>query len=207
MKTLKAVSEDDAKGVHNSCPTCWTTRGETLEDILANHSELMELWEISLQTVKESEMRSRIIGAQTVMNTFKYMFGCKLGHLLLNMTDNLSKTLQSTTMTAAEGQHLTSLTVKALKNIRNDSDFDNLWEAAIQQQQSLDVEEPVLPRKRRCPVRYETGSRTLYHDFNTAKDKYRAIYFAGVDAAVTCIQERLDQTDWKEYNALKGSSF
>ena len=35
--------KNDSKGVHTLCSTRWTVRGESLESILNNFDELMEL--------------------------------------------------------------------------------------------------------------------------------------------------------------------
>ena len=35
----------DPKTIHVFCPTRWAVHGETLESVLKNHTELIELWE------------------------------------------------------------------------------------------------------------------------------------------------------------------
>ena len=53
---------------------------------------------------KESEMRACIIGVQSYIKTFDFFFGIILGELILRHSDNLSKTLQSPKLSAAEAQ-------------------------------------------------------------------------------------------------------
>ncbi len=43
-----------------------------LQSILANYEALLKLWEESLEHVKETEMRARIIGVQSCMRTFEF---------------------------------------------------------------------------------------------------------------------------------------
>ena len=86
------------------------------------------------------------------------MFGVYLGHLLLRHTDNLSKTLQSTTMSASEGQKIAYMTVATLETLRDDGQFDLLWKKVEIHALSLDVESPKLPRKRKVPLRYAEGT-------------------------------------------------
>ena len=38
-------SKNDAKSIHTFCTMCWKVGGETLESILQNYAELLELWE------------------------------------------------------------------------------------------------------------------------------------------------------------------
>ena len=47
-----------------------------------------------------------------------------LGELILNHTDNLSRTLQKTNISAAQGQSVAKLTVITLQKIRNDQSFE-----------------------------------------------------------------------------------
>ena len=45
LDEIRNHSKNDAKSIHTFCPTCWTVRGETLEGVLQNHAELLELWD------------------------------------------------------------------------------------------------------------------------------------------------------------------
>ena len=49
------------------------------------------------------------------MQTFEYFFGTCLLHSILRHTNNLSKTMQHTIMSAAEAQHLAAMTVTTLQ--------------------------------------------------------------------------------------------
>ena len=55
------------------------------------------------------------------MKSFDLFFGVSLGELLLSHSDNLSKTLQLTSMSAVEGQKIADMTVCTLKSIRTDN--------------------------------------------------------------------------------------
>ncbi len=52
----------------------------------------------------QPDVKGRIIGIQTQMSKFKLLFGLKLCERILLITDNLSKTLQNQSLSAAEGQ-------------------------------------------------------------------------------------------------------
>ena len=49
-------------------------------------------------------MRGRIIGVQIQMHCFDYYFGVYILQLLLKHSDNLSKAIQNSEMSACEGQ-------------------------------------------------------------------------------------------------------
>ena len=98
-------------------------KAECLDRILSNYKVLYVLWEESLDYVKETDMRSRIIGVQACMRSFDFLFEAMLGELLLRHTDNLSKTLQSPEISAADGQVVAAITVKTIQSLRTDENF------------------------------------------------------------------------------------
>ena len=48
-------------------------------------------------------MKACIIGVETQLKAYRTYFGIQLGYSLLQYSDNLSKTLQSDTLYAADG--------------------------------------------------------------------------------------------------------
>ena len=90
--------------------------------------------------------------------TFQYLFGVALGQLILRHCNNLSKTLQSPKLSAAEGQRIALMTVATLHVLRDDTQFDLFWKSLQETRTKLDVDDPVLPSKRKVPRRYEDGS-------------------------------------------------
>ena len=106
FKDLKAEISPDTVGFRILCPTRWTVRNETFNNILQNYSALLELWEAILDDKPDSEVRAKVNGIDSQMKTFQFYFGVCLLHSVLSQTDNLSKTLQHTTFSAAEDQQL-----------------------------------------------------------------------------------------------------
>jgi len=120
LQKLKEKMPNDSPGICVLCPTRWTVRAQALHGILANYEVLQILCDELLEIVKDTEMRSQIQGVSSCMKSFDFYFGVSLGELLLNHSDNLSKTLQSGTMSAAEGQKIADMTVRTLNSIRTD---------------------------------------------------------------------------------------
>ena len=86
------------------------------------------------------------------METFNFFFRLCLGQRHYSLTDNLSKTLPKEKMSAASGQRLAFLTAKTIQSMRNDSNFDLFYQRVSKKaERSDDLNEPVLPRKRRQP--------------------------------------------------------
>ena len=92
-------------------------------------SVLQELGEIVLDGNVNPDVRARVIGVQVKMESFEFFFGISVGKPDLNHGDNLSAALQSSTISAAEGQHLASLTVSTIAKICMDQCFSLFWDS------------------------------------------------------------------------------
>lgn len=122
--------------------------------------------EESLLTIKNTEMKGRIIGAQSVTKTFSFLFGCILGEKILLQTDNLSRTLQSPKLSAVEAHQLSNAVVnkkKLEKERSDDKEFSKFWVFVNKKKEELGIDDPQLPRKRKHPER-------LTENFGNAQD-------------------------------------
>jgi len=115
LKNIQVNMCDHTSGFRILCPTRWTVRNETFCSIIENYTALIELWHEILDEKIDSDVRARVCGVSSQMITFDYYFGVRLSHMILRHTDNLSKTLQSTKLSAAEGQELAKKTVTTLQ--------------------------------------------------------------------------------------------
>lgn len=148
FQKLKSDLAPDTPGFRILCSTRWTVRAASLQSVLDNYQVLFEVWEDALGSKLDGEMRARIIGVDAQMHTFDFLFGVSLGCLLLRHTDNLSKSLQNKTLSAAQGQRLASLTLSVLKSLRTEDNFKKFYALVIKDQTSFQINDPALPRKR-----------------------------------------------------------
>ena len=138
----------------------------------------------------------------TGMRTFDFLFGIILGELLLCRSDNLSKTLQSPHRSAAEGQKIAAISVKTLKSVKTDENFQAFWGKVQRTANQLQVESPSLPRKRRAPKRNEsTRNEVVFPE--QVEDYYHPIFFEGIDRIVNGIEMRFDQPGFQTYKKLE----
>ena len=190
---LQMIRDDlslECSGFRVLCPTRWTVRANILKSILDNWTAINSVWTISLGEKLDPEMRGRIIGVQAQMVKFEYFFGISILQILLRHSDNLSKTLQSPKITASEGQKLSNLTVKTLISLRSDTLFNNLWEKLKKEANTLGIEEPSLPRKRKRNGKLLSGNETqFYCDIEEVAIYYKRVYFYAIDTIVTYIQD------------------
>ena len=201
---IRAETQNESRGVHAFCPTRWTVRGESLDAVLNNHLELMELWEWSLEICKDTEMKARIRGVQGMMTTFPFYFGSTLGAFILKHTDNLSYALQGSCMSAAQGQQVAEEVCKTLSRDRSEAAFDLFWTRLLKRKSEVDaVAEPQLPRKRRASARQEVGDRGTHYFPSTPNKHFRLMYYAAIDVTTECIRTRFNQKDFKVYQSIQ----
>ena len=135
------------------------------------------------------------------MTTLNFYFGCTLGEQLLRQTDNLSRALQDSSASTAQGNSLAQDVVKTLLKDRTDTLFSLFW-ARILQPKTTDIQtidDPKLPRKRKGPVRHKVWEEDTHHFPETPKDHYRRIYINAIDTVTQCIATRFEQEDFKIY--------
>ena len=204
LDKIRAETQNESRGVHAFCPTRWTVRGESLEAVLNNYMELMELWEWSLDICKDTEIKARIRGVQGMMAAFPFYFGCTLGSFILKHTDNLSHALQGSSMSAAQGQQVAEEVSKTLSRDRSEAAFDLFWTRLLKRKSEVDaVAEPQLPRKRRAPARQEVGDSGTHYFRSTPKEHFRHMYYAAIDVSKECIRTRFNQKDFKVYQSIQ----
>ena len=78
-----------------------------------------------------------------------------VGELLLKHAENLSRTLQHKSLSAAEGQRMASMIVETLKGIMGEEQLYLFQTKETNKAGAIDVGEPALPRRRRAPMRYD----------------------------------------------------
>lgn len=204
LKEIRLESGNMDPGVHSFCPTRWTLHGQTLQSILDNHKELMELWDWSLSVLNDTEMKARIRGVQSYMKKFDFLFGCHLGKLLLSQTDNLSKTIQKPQTSAVEAQSLAKCVLSVLASDRSDERFQLFWDKVQLAKSDLDIDDAQIPRKRKISSKFETGERGTYFYDDKPENMYKRVYFEGFDSVIAFIKDRFEQEDYKIYAQMQG---
>lgn len=173
-----------------------------MQSILNNYAVLRDLWIESLDAVKNTEMKARIQGVSSQMDSFEYFYGVSFGNLILRHSDNLSRTLQKADISAAEGQEAATMSLQTLKSLRLDANFKLFWTKVTRMAETLQVSEPRLPRHKKVPRRLDDGDADT--NFPTSpEDHYRRIYFEALDLITTCITSRFNQPGFREYQNVQ----
>ena len=135
------------------------------------------------------------------MLTFNFLFGISLGTLILQHRDNLNKSLQHDTITAAEGQQLAKLTIDVIKSIRKEDKFKSFYDHLLHQSK-FGIDATTLSHKKRAPKRLPialTGGN--FH--STPEDNYRKIYYEALDLVIEAINSRFNQPGYKVYRNVQ----
>ena len=66
----------------------------------------------------------------------------------------------------------------------------------------LDISEPSLPRQRKVPRRFESGSAQAEFP-DSPISHYRKIYYEALDLIINCIRKRFDQPGYKVYRQVQ----
>jgi len=181
--------------------TRWTVRAECMKRIIDNYETLLKLWDECLEEKLDQETKARIIGCKSQMESFYFFFGLNLSYKVYAMTDNLSKTLQSSRMPAIKGKKCADLVVNTLQGMRNDENFQSFYEVTKATSNLINqLDKPTLPRKRKRPnysiLQYVTGyegPESNAHYPETPEDYFKPMYFQALDAIVNAINDRFDQ--------------
>ena len=201
LEKLREELALDSPGFRVLCPTHWTVHAASLKSLLSNYAALQQVWETTKDPTSDPTIKGRHIGVQFQFKTFSFFFGVNLAELVLRYTDNLSKTLQSTSLSASEGDHIAAMKVKTLKSLRTDDHFTAFGGLVIKAQQDVDVCDPELPGRRKAPKRYNDGAPA---DFpNDCQAHYWQSYFEAIDLVVNATEDRFDQPDFSSYRKLE----
>eukprot|EP00731_Ephydatia_muelleri_P018315 Em0011g355a len=85
-----------------------------------------------------------------------------------------------------------------LRGLQNENDFELFWQKIEKMRVQFDIDEPLLPRKRKVSQRFETGIAPAEFATST-KDEYRRVFFECFDLAVMSIRSRFDQKGFKTF--------
>ena len=132
-----------------------------------------------------------MIGVNATMNRFDFLFRLMLAERLLQRTDNLSRTLQTPSLTASEGQQVADMTCKTLIRIITNEAFDLFWKKVQILQREIVWMNLVYHKRGRPLVILEVGSGEAFCP-STPKQFYSQHYFECLNFVVNAVKDRFD---------------
>lgn len=64
----------ESPSIRTICHTSWTVRAESLATIIANYENIQKLWNETLKCTSDTQMKARIQGVSSQMDTFQFLF-------------------------------------------------------------------------------------------------------------------------------------
>ena len=129
--------------------------------------------------------------------------------MALDNTDNLSTTLQTTNLSAADAQETARLVVDTITRMQNQQDATSFYEMVKIRADQLSIGESSLPRNIIFRVNFLHGYKESSSEHNeNGNDFYRDQYFAAIDNVTEAIKNRsvrLSDVHPHRANSLKRS--
>ena len=104
-------------------------------------------------------------------------------------TGFLSDSLQSSELEMDRCQRLIETTLLSLKEIRDNHNFEKLYDQSIEFAKENEIQMTSLPRQRRVPKQFQ-GSLPELSQFSSVEEKYRTIYYLILDSVIDNIKSR-----------------
>ena len=163
-----------------------------------------------------AETSARIKGCKSQMEPLNILFGLCLGQKLYGLSDNLSKILHKTKMSAISGQRLGSFTTETLEKIRNDYDFDLFYELTSKKVSAI-IPMPSFS----TPWKHQTKQTKLFlvaviwssqrsisnsanaYQPSSAHQLFKEFYFEAIDSIVSTTKDRFGQPSFHLFSDVE----
>ena len=194
LSSFTLLKDELAPGSHSPslrplCPTRWTVRNGAIKAVIANYSIIIQELDI-IANEKHNETGSKAAGLIILMEKFASYFGLKLSYLVFSITEQLSSTFQNSHLNAQEAIAATKTTQSYLKSLRSDKEFNEFYLSTVKEAKDI-TDEPILPRQKRLPQRYDDGS--INYNYTSPQEYYRRLYYEVLDLLVNELSRRFDQ--------------
>ncbi|CAF3343574.1 unnamed protein product [Rotaria sp. Silwood2] len=164
--------------------TRWTCRFESLKVILKQYSEI-------IADLQEMEVADAFIMLK-VVQTFYFIFHIHLMSESFLITNILSKVLQKPDLPLTQASVQVKITIDSLESLRNENEFNRIWNETLNICVINDSDEPSERRRRKIPERL--GGGDVVATTLCVKDSYLVnSFYAVLDAIILSIKERFNE--------------
>ena len=124
------------------------------------------------------------------LEKFSTLFGLRLSHRLFSAAEQLSFTLQEKEIALQDAIKAVEAAKSFFKQVRSDEEFDRFYDDTVSSAQEHNINQPELPRYRKRPSRYESGSEQ--HHYSSPKSYHCHLYFEACDLLYAELGNRFD---------------
>lgn len=198
-----SLQEHDARALRPLCPTRWTMRVSSVKSVLDNYGELLSFFQ-EISDAERGEVGYKSSGFLKQLQTFSIFFSLKLLYAVFSKSESVAQSLQSPKLSLSKADNMVKALSSVWTTMRSDHGFTTLWQSVVSEADSLDVNPPVLPRVRRIPRRLDDNGSGQHED-QCVEDVYRRLYFASVDAAISCLSNRFQNPSFQLSRAIEST--
>ena len=185
--------QEATSGIKPLCMTRWTVRTEAIHAVLKHYQSIMETME-EVHSTTHDDYGLQAAGVLSSLEKFHVFFGLKLAHILFASAEETSKVLQAKDLLIQDATSAVSVTENFLRRHRKESEFEMFYSNAVDEASSLQIGEPVLPRYRKKPARFEDGTPSP-PVFDSPKTYYCSLYKEAFGLLTKEIEDRFLQKD------------
>lgn len=194
--------DSNSTGLRPLCPTRWTMRVSSIESVLGNYEAITEFLEE--QASSRNEFGAKCSGFLSSMNSFSTFFTLSCLQYVFKKLEMTASAMQSPKLNMCDVSDLIQTLVNSLRSKRSDGEFQTFFNEVSEKAKRLRIDEPVVPRVRRRPARFETGTAEA-HNFPDPESYYRQMYFEIVDAAIASLETRFNSVSYNKVKDLERS--
>lgn len=180
---------DKSPALRPFCPTRWCVRVESLKSFLKNYENIIEFLE--QQKSQPSDGGSKASGFLNKISDFRFYFLLKCIILIFERIETLNTILQGQALDFNKATKQVETVKTSLLSIRNEARYDELWTNVTTESEQLDLNEPILPKRRKVSRKVD-DMRQTEHNFDDVKQFYRQMYYEIIDMTVTSLTTRFE---------------
>ncbi len=181
------------------CPTRWTVRVNSLISVRDNYKTLLEFFDTVGLENTDSGVKAR--GFSKYLQRFETLMLLEISIETLQKVEALNETLQATSINFTSVMRRVDVLKASLNEQRSDARFNEIYNKTLAAARRYDLDEPVLPRQRRAPKRFDNSDTHYFH--RTPEDRYRAVYFKVIDQVLMSIDTRFDQETYHKLGKIE----
>ena len=183
------------------CPTRWTVRHAAINSVLATYPAVTKMMEHLSTTGTDS--LSVAAGLFTQFKKCEVYLFLLIAKDVFGPTEKLSLVLEGQTQTVSGACKAAELTLKHLREIRNDEHFSILWKEMSAAQDKYNLNVPKVPRLKKVPRRLEHKLNPADPvAYETPHDLFRKVFYEVLDVVIGEVERRFKQPDTEALKAL-----
>ena len=141
-------------------------------------------------------------GLLALLEKFSTVFGLYAALSLFAPAEEMAKKLQSTDLDAGTVKLLKDSLKSYLLKLRSAENFQVVYDKAVKKCRECDLEDPVLPRRKRVPRRLDgyfskSGEKDAGHVWKTPEEYFRTQYYEIIDRMINGLEDRFDQATFQ----------